>query len=158
MSKSVQADESVKIIAVNKRARFDYHIIETFEAGMVLTGAEIKSIRAGGVSIAESYVSPARGEVFLLGANITLYSHSGLKEYDPIRKRKLLLHAHEIAKLQSKVGEKGYTIVPLKIYLKNGRAKIEIALAKGKDAPDKRQSIKAKEGKREIDRAMKKMK
>ncbi|MBN8548357.1 MAG: SsrA-binding protein SmpB [Deltaproteobacteria bacterium] len=152
------ASENIKIIAVNKRARFDFHIIETFEAGMVLTGAEIKSIRAGGVSIAESYVSPAGGEVYLLGANITLYSHSGAKEYDPIRKRKLLLHAHEISKLRTKVGEKGYTIVPLKIYLKNGRAKIEIALAKGKDAPDKRQSIKAKEGKREIDRAMKKQK
>ena len=150
--------EGIKVIAVNKRARFDYHIIETFEAGMVLTGAEIKSIRAGGISIAESYVSPARGEVYLLGANITPYSHSGATEYDPIRKRKLLLHGHEIAKLQTRVEEKGYTVVPLRVYLKNGRAKIEIALAKGKDAPDKRQSIKEKEGKREVDRAMKRMK
>lgn len=146
------------MIAANKRARFEYHIIETFEAGLVLTGAEIKSIRAGGISIAEAYVHPSNGEIYLLGAHVTPYSHSGALEYDPVRKRKLLLHKHEIEKLRGRVEEKGFTIVPLRIYLKGGHAKIEIALAKGKDAPDKRKSIKDREGKREVDRAMKQKK
>ncbi len=158
MNKSQDTESGFKVIAVNKRARFEYHILEVFEAGLVLTGAEIKSIRAGGISIAESYVQPWNGEVFILGAHIAPYSHSGSKEYEPTKKRKLLLHAQEIDKLRSRVEEKGFTIIPLRVYLKNGRAKVEIALAKGKDAPDKRKSIKEREGKREIDRAMKKMK
>ena len=157
MNKAPEAEAGFKVIAMNKRARFDYHIIEVFEAGVVLTGAEIKSIRAGGISINEAYVHPTRNEVFIIGAHIAPYSHSGAKEYEPTKKRKLLLHAEEIGKLRSRVEEAGFTIVPLRVYLKNGRAKIEIALAKGKDAPDKRKSIKDKEGKREVDRAMKKM-
>lgn len=158
MNKSPAPQENVKVIAVNKRARFEYHIIEVFEAGIVLSGAEIKSIRAGGISIGEAYVHPWNGEIFLHGAHIVPYSHSGAKEYEPTQKRKLLLHAEEIDKLRARVEEKGLTIVPLRVYLKNGRAKVEIALAKGKDAPDKRKSIKEREGKREVDRAMKRMK
>lgn len=155
MAKAQPTEEGFKVIAVNKRARFEYHLIETFEAGIVLSGAEIKSIRAGGVSIAEAYVHPSNGEIYLLGAHITPYSHSGSLDYDPVRKRKLLLHKQEIDKLSSRVAEKGLTIVPLRVYLKSGRAKVEIALAKGKDAPDKRKSIKDREGKREVQRVMK---
>jgi SsrA-binding protein len=144
-----------KVIAVNRKARFEYHIIETVEAGIVLTGAEIKSVRNGGLSIAESYVRPGGGNLHLLGAHIKAYSHaSSHVEYDPVRARKLLLHKHEIEKLTQRVEAKGCTLVPLQAYLKGGYLKIEIALAKGKDNPDKRQSIKEREGKREAARAM----
>jgi SsrA-binding protein len=145
-----------KVIAINKKARFNYHIVETLEAGIVLTGVEIKSIRAGNINLAESYVRPQGGEVFLLGAHIRQYSHSGgLKDYDPVRPKKLLLHKHEIDKFRGRVEAKGMTIVPLKIYLKHGRAKLEIGLAKGKDAPDKRHSVKERDAKREMARAIK---
>ncbi len=145
-----------KLVVSNKRARFDYHIIETFEAGMVLTGPEIKSIRDGGVSLAQSFVSTMNDEVFLVGAHINPYAFDTSKEYDATRKRKLLLNRAEIEKIGSRIATKGYTCVPLQIYLKNGRAKVEIALAKGKNAPDKRDTIKERESKREIDRAVKK--
>jgi len=144
-----------KLIASNKRARFDYHIVESFEAGMVLTGAEIKSIRQGGISLAQSFVSTQGEEVFLVGAHIEPYAFNSAKEYDPTRRRKLLLHRAEIDKISSRIATKGYTCVPLSIYLKGGRAKLEIALAKGKNAPDKRDSIKERDTRREIDRAMK---
>jgi SsrA-binding protein len=145
-----------KVIAVNKKARFDYHIIETYEAGVVLTGMEIKSIRAGNINLQEGYIRPAENEMFLLGVHIRQYSHSGgIKEYDPVRSRKLLLHKHEIDKLRGRVEAKGMTIVPLKLYLKQGRAKLEIGLAKGKDSPDKRKSIKDRDVKRDIERALK---
>jgi SsrA-binding protein len=143
-----------KIISVNKKARFNYHIIETLEAGIVLTGGEIKSLRVNGISIAESYVSAMNGEVFLLNAHIKAYSFSSDATYDPVRPRKLLLHEHEINKLRGRSEQKGLTVVPLEVYLKNGRAKVEIALAKGKDAPDKRDSIRERETKRELARAM----
>ncbi len=155
MGKAKEEAGGEKIIAQNRKARFEYHISDTMEAGVVLSGAEIKSIRNNGISIEESYVRPQAGEVFLLGAHIKPYSHSGDKEYDPVRPRKLLLHAHEIQKLLSRVEAKGFTIVPLKVYLKHGRAKVEIGIAKGKNAPDKRTSIKEKESKREMDRARK---
>ena len=145
-----------KVVAENRKARFEYHILEPVEAGMVLSGAEIKSIRAEGISISEAYVRPSDGELFLLNAYITPYSHSGDKEYDPRRSRKLLLHKREIEKLSREVEAKGVTIVPLRVYLKNGRAKIEIATAKGKAAPDKRENIKKRESDREIARALSK--
>ncbi|MCO6432392.1 MAG: SsrA-binding protein SmpB [Deltaproteobacteria bacterium] len=145
----------VKVVAQNKKARFDYHIIETFEAGIVLTGAEIKSIRANGISLAESYIRPERDEVYLLNAHIKPYSFSSDKEFDPVRKRKLLLKKREIDKLRGRVEQKGLTIVPLSLYLKRGLAKLEIGLAKGKAAPDKRQTMKERESKRELDRALK---
>lgn len=146
--------EGRKVVCVNRKARFDYHILETFEAGIVLTGPEIKSIRQGGISLAESYVSPYGDELFLLGAHIKPYSFSAQADYDPVRKRKLLLNRHEIEVLRTRVERKGLTIVPLQLHLKRGRAKLEIALAKGKAAPDKRDTIKRREADREARRAM----
>jgi len=148
--------EEVKVLAANRRARFDYHILDTFEAGMVLTGAEIKSMRLGEMSISEAYVRPQRGELFLLNAHIQPYSHSGDKEYDPRRPRKLLMHRREIDRLVRELETKGTTIVPLEIHLSKGRAKLQIGLGKGKAAPDKRQDIKKRETDREIARAMSK--
>lgn len=155
---------AIKIIAENRKARFTYHITEKFEAGIVLTGAEIKSIRANGISIAESYVRPqsekiGRSEtsvgVFLIGAHIAPYQFTADPDYVPTRPRRLLLNRREIDKLSAAVERKGLTIVPLTVYLKKGRAKLEIALARGKDAPDKRQAIKSREGKRELARSVK---
>lgn len=150
------APQGEKLVVSNKRARFDYHIIETYEAGMVLTGAEIKSIRAGGVSLAQSFVASMSDELYIVGAHINPYAFDTSKEYDATRRRKLLLNRAEIEKISSRIASKGYTCVPLRIYLKGGRAKLEIALAKGKNAPDKRDTIKERESKREIDRAVKK--
>jgi len=157
VSKKPDSDPaSIKIISHNKKARFNYHLIEFFEAGVVLTGAEIKSIRAGSISLAESYVRPHRGELYLYQAHIAPYTHAAdNSSYDPVRPRKLLMHRREIEKLVGRVDTKGFTIVPVKIYLKRGYAKLEIALAKGKDAPDKRQTIKERESKRELARAIK---
>jgi len=146
--------EAVKVIAANRKARFDYHILDTFEAGLVLTGAEIKSIRSGEITVNEAYVRPQGGELFLLNAYIKPYSHSGDKEYDPRRPRKLLMHKREIEKLIRELETKGTTIVPLQLHLKNGRAKLEIALGKGKAAPDKRQDIKKREASRDIAREL----
>ena len=147
--------EGQKILALNKKARFQYHIVETLEAGIVLTGAEIKSVRAGGVSLAESYVAAMSDGLYLLNANIPKYAQSGLLEYDPVRPRKLLVNKSELDKFQVRVEKKGLTIVPLRIYLKRGWAKVEIALAQGKNAPDKRSAIRDREGKREAARAVK---
>ena len=146
--------DGIKIVTENRKARFNYHILETFEAGMVLTGAEIKSIRTSEVTINEAYVRPERGELFLLNAYFKPYSHSGDKEIDPRRPRKLLMHKREIAKLIRELETKGTTIVPLNIHLKGGRAKLQIAIGKGKSAPDKRQDIKARETQREIAREL----
>ena len=146
--------EPHKVVATNRKARFNYHIVETYEAGLVLTGAEIKSIRSGEATINEAYVRPEKGELFLLNAYFTPYSHCTDKEYDPRRPRKLLMHRKEIAKLQHSLEAQGTTLVPLQIYLKNGRAKLEVAVGKGKAAPDKRQDIKKREGQREIAREM----
>jgi SsrA-binding protein len=144
--------EGVKIVTDNRKARFDYHILDKFEAGLVLTGAEIKSIRAGEIIVNEAYVRPQDGELFLLNAYIKPYSHSGDREYDPRRPRKLLMHKREIAKLIRELETKGTTIVPLNVHLKNGRAKLEIAIGKGKAAPDKRQDIKKREAARDVAR------
>lgn len=148
--------EAVKILAANRKARLDYHILDTFEAGLVLTGAEIKSMRGGEMSISEAYVRPDRGELYLLNAHIQPYTHSGDKEYDPRRPRKLLMHRKEIDRLIKELETKGTTIVPLQIHLSKGRAKVQIGLGKGKAAPDKRQDIKKREINREIARAMSK--
>lgn len=155
MNKVEENKEEVKLIVQNKKARFDYHIIETLEVGIVLTGAEIKAIREDGFSLQESYVIPFKGELYLINAHIKAYSHSDSKDYDPTRRRKLLLHKNEIEKYMGRVAQKGLAIVPLKAYFKKGLCKIEIALAKGKDAPDKRKTIKEKEGKRHLERYMK---
>ena len=158
MAKKPQAksdDGGHKLIVSNKRARFEYHIIDRFEAGIVLTGAEIKSIRAGGVSLEQSFISALSNELFLVGAHINPYAFDTAKEYDATRRRKLLLNRSEIDKISSQVAQKGYSCVPLRIYLKGGRAKVEIALGKGKDNPDKRDTIRKREQKREIERAVK---
>jgi SsrA-binding protein len=152
----VSMSEGEKILAANRKARFDYHILDTFEAGLVLTGAEIKSMRSGEMSISESYVRPERGELYLLNAHIQPYSHSGDKEYDPRRPRKLLMHRKEIDRLIRELETKGTTIVPLQVHLRKGIAKVQIGLGKGKAAPDKRQDIKRRETDREIARAMSK--
>jgi SsrA-binding protein len=139
----------------NRRARFDYEILETFEAGLVLTGSEVKSLRQGGGSIAEAYARVRAGEVFLEGSNIPTIQEASYNNHSPERERKLLLHRREIDELRVAVERRGLTIVPLKLYLKEGRAKLEIALARGKKRHDKRRAVAEREAKREIDRAMK---
>jgi SsrA-binding protein len=152
---SKPSDSSIKIASENRKARFNFTILESHEAGIVLTGAEVKSIRLGGLSLQESYIRPFHGELFLLGAHIKAYSHDTNREYDPTVQRKLLMHKKEIEKLQSKVEQKGLTLVPLKVYFKNGRVKVEVALGKGKNTIDKRSDIKEKDAKRDIQRRIK---
>lgn len=142
-------------MAVNRKARHDYHIEETYEAGIVLTGTEIKSIRAGRVNIRDSYARVDNGEVFLLNAHVSPYDQGNRYNHDPLRPRKLLLNKREIRQLHSKTQEKGLTLIPLRIYLKNGRAKLELAVARGKKLYDKREDIASRDAKREMERAFK---
>ncbi len=147
--------EKTKTVAENRRARFDYHIEETFEAGIALSGTEVKSLRFGEGSIAESYAEVRNGEVWLVNANIPEFSHGNRFNHEPKRPRKLLLHEREIGKLFGAVERKGMTLVPLSIYFNSrGRAKVELALAKGKQAHDKRQSTKERDWKRDKARIM----
>lgn len=145
----------MKIVAENRKARHDYFIHETYECGMVLLGTEIKSIRQGKVQLKDSFVSIVQGEAFLKGAHIALYTEGNRFNHEEDRERKLLLHKHELKALSKATQIKGYTIVPLKLYLKDGRAKLEIALATGKHLYDKRESDKQRSAKREIEKAMK---
>jgi SsrA-binding protein len=139
-----------KTVAENRRARFDYHIEDKFEAGIALRGTEVKSLRAGEASIAESYAEVREGEVWLVNANIPEFSHGNRFNHEPRRPRKLLLHAREIERLFGAVERKGMTLVPLSVYFNaTGRAKVELALAKGKQAHDKRQTIKERDWKRD---------
>ena len=144
-----------KIIATNRKAYYDFHIEETYEAGISLQGTEVKSLREGRANLKESYAIIKDNEVFLMNCHISPYSHGNIQNHEPLRTRKLLLHRKEIDKLWGKVNQKGLTIVPLKLYFKNGRAKVEIGVARGKQQYEKRASIKAKEAKREIERHMK---
>jgi SsrA-binding protein len=137
-----------KNIAENRKAFHDYHVLETFEAGVALLGTEVKSIREGRVNLRDSYAQVKGGEVFLHNVHIQPYSHRGYADHAPMRERKLLLHSHEIRKLIGKTIERGMTLVPLRMYFKNGRVKIALALAKGKQSHDKRDALK----KREVDR------
>ncbi|WP_409227906.1 SsrA-binding protein SmpB [Gudongella sp. SC589] len=139
-----------KLIASNKKARHEFFIEETFEAGIVLTGTEVKSIRQGKVNIKESYASIENGEVYITGMHISPYEQGNIYNVDPVRKRKLLLHRREIRKLIGETQQKGFTLVPLSIYLKDGLVKIEIALAKGKKLYDKRQTMAKKDAERRI--------
>jgi SsrA-binding protein len=143
----------VKLIAQNKKAYHDYHIEETVEAGIALTGTEVKSLRAGRVNLRDSYAAVEKGEVFLIGTHISPYEQGNIFNHDPLRSRKLLLHAHEIRRLYGKVQMDGYTLVPTKIYFKDGRVKVEIGLAKGKTTYDKRQTLAKKEAQRDMERA-----
>jgi SsrA-binding protein len=143
-----------KVIAVNRKALHDYHILETVEAGLVLTGTEIKSIRAGRVSLREAFARPDDDELWLHAAHIAQYPAAGRFNHEPTRKRKLLLHRSELLELTSALQEKGLTVVPLRLYLKNGRAKVELALARGKRAHDKREAIAKREAERQMQRAI----
>lgn len=141
-------------VASNRRARHDFHIEDTFEAGIVLTGTEIKSVRAGRVVLQQAYATLQAGEVWLVGAHIAEYEHAGYATHDPLRTRKLLLHGKQIARIASDVQRRGFTLVPLRMYLKDGWAKLELALARGKTGADKRESIKERDMKRDIDRQL----
>lgn len=138
-------------IAQNRRAFHDYHIVETIEAGIVLTGSEIKSIREGKVNLRDSYARPSDGELWLIGAHIARYDAASYQNHDPHRDRKLLLHREQIEELASKTRVKGFSIVPLRLYLKRGRAKLELGLARGKKLYDKREAIAQREAEREIE-------
>lgn len=145
----------VKIVIQNRRARHDYHVIEKHEAGIELRGTEVKSLRAGHIVLKDAYADVSGGELFLVGVHINPYEQGTAWNHEPERKRKLLMHKREITKLGAQVAEKGYTLVPLSVYFKEGRAKVEIGLCKGKQTFDKRDTIRDREVKREIDRAMK---
>jgi SsrA-binding protein len=144
-----------KLIADNRRARHDYQLLERLEAGLVLTGTEVKSLRDGRVSLAQSYADVRDGEVWLVGVHISPYERASLGAHLPERDRKLLLHRSEISSLIGKVKEKGLTLVPTRMYFKDGRAKVELAVARGKEQRDKRRDIAKRESDRQIERAMK---
>ena len=145
----------IKVVATNRKAMHDYTIDDRFEAGLALLGTEVKSIRAGGANLREGYIQLRGGEAYLVNAHIAPYDPSGRTGHDPLRPRKLLLHKKELARLASGTQERGWTIIPLKVYLKNGRLKIEIALARGKRQYDKRESIARRDAQRQVDRDMK---
>jgi SsrA-binding protein len=142
-------------IAENRKAHHDFHLLETFEAGLVLLGTEVKAIREGRVNLRDSYARVEAGEIFLYNVNISAYSHRGYADHEPLRRRKLLLHREEIRKLIGKTVEKGMTLVPVRLYYKNGRVKVAISLAKGKKDYDKRETIKRREADRETRAAIK---
>lgn len=146
------AGESIKLVANNKKAYHDYFIEEKYECGISLAGTEVKSIRQGKVSVKEAFVEIEGGEAWIEGMNISPYDHGNLFNRDPVRKRKLLLHKTEIRKLAQAVQQDGYTIVPLSVYFKRGKVKIEIGLAKGKHSYDKRQDIRKRDITREMER------
>jgi len=141
-----------KTVATNRKALHDYHIHEKYEAGLVLTGTEVKSLRQGRVNLRDSYAIIKDGEAYLLNCHISPYSHGNIQNHDPLRTRKLLLHKKEIKRLWGRVSQEGYTLIPLRIYFKNGWAKVEIAVAKGKRKYEKRESIREREARREIER------
>ena len=147
----------VKLIATNRRARFDYDVRETFEAGLVLVGSEVKSLRNHGVSIGESYAAIKEGEVWVTGLHIPPYSFARDGGHDPLRPRKLLLHRREIDRISSRVAERGLTLVPLRLYFRNGKAKMDLALAKGRSKVDKRQVIREREQRREMERGVRRV-
>lgn len=151
MSKS-----GIKIVSKNRKAQHDYHLERTFQAGLVLQGSEIKSIRANNITLGDGFVQEKQGELWLMGVHIAPYEQSGsFGQHDPMRPRKLLLHKKEILQIMSQSRERGYTIIPTMVYLEKGRAKLEIALAKGKKLYDKRDSIAKRDSEREIRRALK---
>ncbi len=149
------ARESMKLVANNKKAYHDYFIEEKYEAGLALHGTEVKSLRMGKCSVKESFVRIERGEVFVYGMHISPYEKGNIFNKDPLRVRKLLLHRQEIRRMESRIAEKGYTLVPLQVYFKNGIAKVEIGLAKGKKLYDKRQDIAKKDQRREAEKELK---
>lgn len=148
------SESAVKVIARNRKARHDYHIEDTFEAGLVLTGSEIKSIRAGQVSLRDSYATVRDNELWLINAHIAPYKQASYENHEPRRDRKLLMHRREINRLTGKLQERGYTLVALQIYLKNGLAKVELGLARGKRMYDKRQTLRERDDRRRVEEAL----
>ena len=144
-----------KLIAENRRARHDYHLLERYEAGLVLTGTEVKSLRDGKAILQRAFGDLRDGELYLVGAHIPEYAQGNVQNHDPDRDRKLLLHRRELDQLLGKVQEKGLTLVPTRLYWKNGRAKVELALARGKDVRDKRRDIAERDARRQLERALK---
>ena len=144
--------ENVKVVASNRKAGHEYFLFERYEAGIALQGSEIKSIRTGQMSLAEAYIRIDGQQAFLIDAHIAPYEHAGINNHEPRRPRKLLLHKSEIRRLWNEVRQKGMTVVPTRVYLKNGRAKVEIAIAKGKKLYDKREAIAKRDVEREIKR------
>jgi SsrA-binding protein len=144
-----------KLIAENRKARHDYHLLERVEAGLVLSGPEVKSLRQGGAQLRRAFADLRDGELWLVGAHIAPYEQAGADAQNPDRDRKLLLHRREIDSLTGKIQERGFTLVPTKLYFKDGRAKVELALAKGKDVRDRRREISKRDADRQIERALK---
>jgi SsrA-binding protein len=149
-----RAQTPSQVIATNRRAHFEYEILETFEAGMALLGPEVKSLREGRANLADAYATIRRGEALLVHLHISPYEKAGRDNPDPRRDRRLLLHRAEIRRLTGKLAERGFTLVPLRLYWKNGRAKVELGLARGKRRHDKRETIKRRESERELSRAL----
>lgn len=148
------AEEKSKVIAENRKARHDYFILETYEAGIELAGTEVKSLRAGRVNLKDSYAQVSGGELFLEGVHISPYEQGNRYNVDPMRKRKLLMHKKEILRLYGQIKQEGLTLVPLKFYFSRGRVKVELAMCKGKKLYDKRDAAAAKDAKREVERAL----
>ncbi len=155
MPEKTERQKAEKIVADNRKALHDYHILETFEAGVALLGTEVKAIREGRVNLRDSYGRVEGGEVFVLNIHISPYSHRGYADHEPLRRRKLLLHKHEIRKVLGKTAERGMTLVPLRMYFKGGRIKLSIGLAKGKKDYDRRETIRQRETDRETRAALK---
>jgi SsrA-binding protein len=155
MKEKTERELAQSSIAENRKAYHDYHLLETFEAGVALLGTEVKAIREGRANLRDSFARVDNGEVYLYNVNISPYSHRGYVDHEPLRPRKLLLHRNEIRKLIGKTVEKGMTLVPVRMYFKNGRVKVAISLAKGKKEYDKRETIKRRESDRETRAAMK---
>lgn len=147
--------ESIKIITSNRKARFEYHILQTFEAGIALVGTEVKSLRAGKANLVDSYATVNNGEVYLLSLHINEYEQGNINNHEPTRARKLLLNKNEIRKINSQLNEKGLTLIPLSLYFKKGKVKVELGLCKGKKLYDKRESIAKRDFERDQDRKIK---
>lgn len=147
--------EEEKIVCVNRRARHDYFIDETYEAGLILKGSEVKSLRDGKANIKDSYARILKGEAFLLNAHISPYPAANQFNHEPTRSRKILLHKQQIRRLSGKVKERGLTLIPLRLYFKNGKAKVELGLARGKKLYDKRETLRKKVAQREVERSLK---
>ena len=154
MTDKAQGDEARRVIAENRKARHDYHVLQTWEAGVALLGTEVKSIREGRANLRDSYARVQGSEIWLYNVHISPYSHQRSAKHTKMHPRKLLLHRHEIRKLVGQTAEKGLTLVPLELYFKQGRAKIQLGLARGKKAHDKRETIRERDSEREIQRAV----
>ncbi len=147
--------DDIKVIVTNRKARHDYHFLETWEAGIVLSGTEVKSLRAGKINLTDSYAAVDGGEIYLYNVHVSRYEQGSSFNHEPTRRRKLLLHRSEIRKLIGRVVEKGLTLIPTRVYFKRGRAKVEIALAKGKRDYDRRRTIMERDARRDMERTLK---